>query len=136
MSGDDPKLASRIGDALSDNGLHAEAEECYTKALELDPDLAHVYNRLGISYRKQGKFDMALNLYRKALTFHPEDENLIYNIARTQWDMENYKPAAEQLARALKINPDFREARILLDAVLNKMGFRVREKGAPPDPVD
>ena len=79
---------------------------------------------------------MALNLYRKALTFHPEDENLIYNIARTQWDMENYKPAAEQLARALKINPDFREARSLRDAALITMGFRVREKGAPPDPVD
>jgi tetratricopeptide (TPR) repeat protein len=82
-----------------------------------------VYNRLGITYRRQGKLELALSLYRRALNFHPEDENLYYNIARCHWDMSQFEPAARFLAQAMKINPEFPEAKTLLDAVLQKLGY-------------
>lgn len=40
------------------------------------------YNCLGIAYRRQQKFDMAINLFNKAFHFHPRDEHLLYNVAR------------------------------------------------------
>jgi len=134
LTPEDAKLQTRIGDTLAKEGYHSESESFYQRALEIDPELAHVYNRLAISYRRQGKYDLALNLYRKALTFHPRDENLFYNIARTQWDMNELKQASETLGQALQINPEFKEAKLLLDAVLNKMGFQVSEDGTVPEP--
>lgn len=133
---DNPKdtdLQVKMGDALSDSGHFAESEEFYQRALELDPELAHVYNRLGISYRKQKKFDLALNLFGKALNFHPQDEHLLYNMAHCLWDMNSLEKSTEYLSRALKLNPEFKEAQVLLDAVLNKLGYKVSE-GAPPSP--
>jgi tetratricopeptide (TPR) repeat protein len=130
----DAELQVKIGDTLSDDDHLEEAEEFYQLALKMNPELAHVYNRLGMAYRRQKKFDQALNLYTRALTFHPEDENLHYNIARVYWEMEDFQPAAETLSKALKLNAEFAEARQLLDAVLQKLGYEMNGEGklVPP----
>lgn len=133
----DAELQVKIGDTLSEDNHLAEAEEFYQLALKMNPELAHVYNRLGMAYRRQKKFDQALNLYRRALTFHPDDENLHYNIARVHWEMEDFQPAAETLSKAMQINPEFAEARQLLDAVLQKLGYQMNENGEiVPPPED
>jgi tetratricopeptide (TPR) repeat protein len=125
---EDSGLQARIGDVLVEAGHAAEAESYYKRALEMDPELAHLYNRLGIAYRRQSKFEMAQNLYRKALAFHPEDENLIYNMARTFWEMKDYSQGVETISQALKINPEFPEAKQLLQACLKKLGVESVEQ--------
>ncbi|MFH1057119.1 MAG: tetratricopeptide repeat protein [Pseudomonadota bacterium] len=132
-SGLDPGMPAKVGDALMGAGFLEESEQYFQRALELDPELAHVYNRLGIAYRRQQKFEMALTLYGKALYFHPKDEHLLYNKARCYWDMDQYKRAAEILAKALEINPEFKEAQQLMDASLHRQGFKVSEQ-PPPGP--
>jgi tetratricopeptide (TPR) repeat protein len=132
-AGADAAMPAKVGDALMGAGYLEESEQYYQRALELDPELAHVYNRLGMAYRRQQKFDMALTLYEKALQFHPKDEHLLYNKARCYWDMDQYKRAAEILGQALRLNPDFKEAQALLDASLHRQGFKVGET-PPPDP--
>lgn len=132
-AGADPGIPAKVGDALMGAGFLEESEQYYQRALELDPELAHVYNRLGIAYRRQQKFDMALTLYDKALHFHPKDEHLLYNKARCYWDMDQYKRAAEILAKALELNPDFKDAQLLMDASLHRQGFKVSEQ-PPPEP--
>jgi hypothetical protein len=47
--------------------------------------------------------------------------------------MNSLEKSTEYLSRALKLNPEFKEAQVLLDAVLNKLGYKVSE-GAPPSP--
>jgi tetratricopeptide (TPR) repeat protein len=118
----DSKMQLKIADTLQDSENPGEAVKYYKKALELDPELAHVYNRLGITYRKNGKMELAVNLYEKALTFHPQDEHLMYNLARLYWETSEFDQAVSYLDHALEINPDFEEAALLRKACKAKVG--------------
>ncbi len=126
----DPELQAKIGDALSAEGHHAEAESFYRKAMEMDPDKVHYFNRLGIAFRKQGKFPEALELYQRVQASRSEDENLQYNMARCYYDMGQDKEAARQLVRAMKLNPEFPEAKKLLEVVLARMGYTPKSEDA------
>jgi tetratricopeptide (TPR) repeat protein len=126
---EDINFQIRLGDRLAEAGHYAEAVEFYRRALELDPSLAHTANRLGMAYRRQRRYGRALSLYQRALVFHPQDDHLHYNIARVYWEIGQWRPAAQILVRALRLNPEFREARRLLDAVLEKLGFVRDEQG-------
>jgi Tfp pilus assembly protein PilF len=47
---------------------HAErAEQAWLRALELRPGWAALYNRLGLFYREQARFEQALAMYQQAL---------------------------------------------------------------------
>ncbi len=116
-SPEDTKLQTDIGDTLAEAGHNEASEEYYRRALVMDPELAHVYNRLAIAYRRQEKYDMAIDLYYKALAFHPDDENLMYNMARCFWEMGDWDQAGEKLKQALELNPEFAAATELLQAI-------------------
>lgn len=118
---DNTQITLRAADALVGVGALEESERFYHNALEKDNSLAHVYNRLGIIYRRQKKFDQALELYTKALEYSPQDENLLYNMARSMWEMEYLTEAEAILTNALAINPQFEEAAKLLQAVKMKI---------------
>ena len=107
----------KVGDALTEAGQLDASEAFYKKALAQDPKLAHVYNRLGINYRKQNKLDLAMNLYRQALGHLPRDEHLLYNIARCYFDGGHKDHAAKVLKKALGVNPEFEEAKAFLKLV-------------------
>jgi tetratricopeptide (TPR) repeat protein len=116
----DPKnteLAVKAADSLVQIGALEESERFYQSALAVNPNMAHVYNRLGIAYRKQAKFVQALDLYTKALEYSPHDENLYYNIARNMWEMGDFDGAEDFLAKSLQIKPEFDDARRLLTVV-------------------
>ena len=114
---DNTQVSVRAADALVSIDELEKSERFYHRALEKDPNLAHVYNRLGIAYRRQKKFDQALELYQKALEYSPKDENLLYNMARSLWEMDDFAGAEDILIQALKINPNFVEATKLLQVV-------------------
>jgi tetratricopeptide (TPR) repeat protein len=125
-AGGDSEMQLKIGDALNDTGNHKEAAQYYKKALEIDPELAHVYNRLGINYRKRGRDDLSLTFYKRALAFHPDDEHLLYNLARLYWQNGDAGQAAAHLKQALDLNPAFEEAAGLLKVCQKEI-----EKNAP-----
>ncbi len=108
------ELQVQIGDAYASRGYYRESEPYYEQALRLDPELIHVYNKIGIAYRKQGKSQVALALYHKARQIAPDDENLLYNIARALIEMKKYDEARQSLTEALEINPRFKEAQALI----------------------
>lgn len=111
---DDAQLRADIGDAYADKGHYEESEGHYQAALEFDPNLAHVFNKLGIAYRRQKKYDKAFELYNNARRHHPKDENLMFNMARTQYEANQMTDAIALLEKALDISPDFKEAGLLL----------------------
>lgn len=69
--------------------------------------LADVWNRLGISLRRQHKLVEAIQEYDKAIRRMPEDENLYFNRALAQTEAELYAAAAESLDMATRINSEF-----------------------------
>jgi tetratricopeptide (TPR) repeat protein len=84
-----------------------------------------IYNRLGISLRKQGLWMEAIEAYDEAAKHSPKDENIQYNIALAFAEGDKFIQSAEKLDCALVINPElyhgkcalaFRMAEIYLKA--------------------
>jgi tetratricopeptide (TPR) repeat protein len=99
----------------------------YSKAKELIADndilltfIVQSYNRNGIRFRREGRFDKAIGEFEKALTLLPDDEGLHYNMARVHIEKKEWTRAESSIQEALKINPLFKEANDLLKYVNTK----------------
>jgi len=68
-----------LGDAIltmymkrKEKDLLPEAIRSYERAVELEPDYASAYNRLGVAYREAGRPDRAVSCWEKALELRPD----------------------------------------------------------------
>lgn len=71
-------------------------------------------NAFGIHLRKQKDFDTAAVYYRKALEVAPDDERLLFNLARVLFEKGDLAACRNTLERALGLDPEFVEARKFL----------------------
>ncbi len=88
------------------------AEKYYRRSLEMTKSsrgalCMNIYNRLGISLRKQGMWNEAVEAYFEAEKYAPKDENIQYNIALAYAEGGEQKKAVERVMQALGINPTF-----------------------------
>ena len=131
------KAFEAMGRAYKELGQPEEAEQCLNKAaeiylsseredqaeeilkeiLEVNPDTINVYNTMGVLYRKKGDYPTALKNYEKALKIHPEEPNIHYNIGRIHIEMKNLNEAKSFFNQALTLDPGFKEAREILNAI-------------------
>ena len=102
---------------LIDRGDFDKAREMYKDNETLRSLIIRQYNRSGIGYRKESKFEDALAEYKKALMVAPEDEGLHYNISRVYIERGDWAAAKEAILEALKINNAFKEGRDLLNYI-------------------
>jgi len=91
----DPKLATKY----------------YRQSLELvkssKSQLAmSIYNRLGISLRKQGLWYEAIEAYSEAAKYSPKDENIQYNMGLAYGEGDQHVEGAARMQQALYINPE------------------------------
>ena len=69
----------------------------------------HLFNEFGISLRKSGLFNEAVQYYTRALDLNKEDgedENLCYNVARAYYEMGQWTDCVEFASRTLAVNQD------------------------------
>ena len=68
------------GIIYKNRGEFSKAEECYKKAIELDPENADGYNHLGFLFCETGKdLDVAINLVNKAVQLNSNDRGYYYD---------------------------------------------------------
>ena len=101
-------MAERIATAYGEKDP-ARSESYLRKALDIKKDDlsredVRVFNKLGISLRQQGKWQEAVDVYKRALKIAPEDENLLYNIAMAYWQGEQFREARLNMEAAYAIN--------------------------------
>lgn len=77
----------------------------------------HLFNEFGIQLRKCKLYTQALQFYFRAYKLSRQDENLLYNIARTLCELDRLKSARFFLNKALALNPFFTEAESLFQYV-------------------
>ncbi len=116
---DNVEIITKVGDALLEADLGAEAEMFITRGLSNVPEEVILQNRLGIAFRIQGKYKEAIENYRSALKKTPDDENLLYNLGRAYHDNGQKEKAVLVMKQAARINPDFAAAKMYLKMVLN-----------------
>jgi tetratricopeptide (TPR) repeat protein len=103
MSLDIAEMATRFDPAM--------AAKYYRRSLEMVKNskgalAMSVYNRLGISLRKQGLWNEAIEAYAEATRHAPDDENIQFNMSLAYGEGQQYRQAAEHMRNALVINPD------------------------------
>jgi tetratricopeptide (TPR) repeat protein len=103
---------------LIDKKEYGKAKELIGANEDLLGFILHAYNALGIQARKDGDFDKAVSEFTKALAVSPDDEALLYNLARVHIGKVAWKLADEVIRQALQINPEFSEGRQLLSYIL------------------
>ena len=67
-----------------------------------------------VNLRKERNYPLAVDFYNRALDVK-EDDHLLFNLARTYYEMKNVTAAKTCLQKALEINPDLSVARQFLD---------------------
>jgi tetratricopeptide (TPR) repeat protein len=82
--------------------------------------LTRVLNQLnshGMSCRKAGSIDEAINSYESCLLVCEDDEGIYFNLARAYMEGGQAEPALQAINKALAINPDFQEGQSLLGMI-------------------
>jgi Flp pilus assembly protein TadD len=93
----DWKTLSAQGTLRAKQGKHAEAQQYYLAALQLQPDAVSVINNLALSYALDNKVDRAEELLRKAVETGHEDKRVRQNLALVL-GLEGKYTEARQLA--------------------------------------
>ncbi|MCX8044966.1 MAG: tetratricopeptide repeat protein [Desulfobacterota bacterium] len=132
-----------IGNVYLQMGEKEKAKEIFVKISTIDAIFEehnkHFFNECGIQLRKQELYDEAIRYYQKALSLSPQDEHLLFNLARALFEKGDYEQARETIYQALIINPEFKEAQVLLSFIEQKKtkeDLRRHEQSAePPHPT-
>ena len=101
------ELSLIMGDAIG-------AVTCLEQALEKDRKNAKAHFFMGKAYIKLGIIDKGLAEFKTAVSINPRDADLWYQNGLVYKDLKKYKGAGASLRNALKLNPDFNEARLAL----------------------
>jgi tetratricopeptide (TPR) repeat protein len=118
----DPELKGNIGDRFIKAGRYEEAYEYLAAAIDESPESIHFYNRIGIALRKLGKFDVAEKYFARAVKFAGRDPHLFFNLGRLYVDWKRWDKCAKAACMAIKLSPDFEEAKKMLLFANKKMG--------------
>lgn len=105
------------GDAIMAEKYFREIVE--TKAVLTSADV-HVFNRLGIALRRQGKWDQAIQEFKKILNVAKDMDIIHYNIGMAYMEGKRFREADAAFERALFIN---RDAMFSNDMVIYNMGL-------------
>jgi len=78
----------------------------FTKALELNPKLAAAYEKRGMLYYYQGKYDKVIQDYQAYLDLAPEKADAYRMLGRGYLEKGDYEPAIAHFTRAIELEPE------------------------------
>ena len=103
-------------------GNYRLAEDILTKVLKRVPDSAEIHNNLGLVFLMDGKYDEAIEHFRRAIGLDPALTDANYNLGNAFKDRKQFDDAIQFYQKALQQNPCLAEAH-------NNIGIAFYEKG-------
>ena len=95
----------RRADIYMARKMYREAVDEYRKALDEQPTSARLYNKLGISFHHQMRFDEAKKYYERASDLDEKFAQAINNLGTIHYAEGRYRRAQKTYQKALKITP-------------------------------
>lgn len=102
---DDAPVLSLYGDALWATGLFEEAEQAYTQALELEPDLPQGHHGLARTLAAKNQLDAALEEAQIALRLEPREGEFHHTAGSILERMRRYDEAVSAFSTYLSLLP-------------------------------
>lgn len=112
-----------MGDAFIRLRKYKDAIEALEKVLELSKPEEVIYEAIGHCYDRMKNYAQARFHYRKASHLAPEDSKLLYKLALTYYNEEQWTPAVKALEAALKIHKQQQEYNLLMGECKLKLGL-------------
>jgi tetratricopeptide (TPR) repeat protein len=112
-----------LGWTLHFQGKLEEAIEQCKKAIELDPDFGNPYNDIGAYLIELARYDEAIPWLERAIEAKRYDPRHYphYNLGRVYVAKEMYTRAREYFERALRIEPQYAQAKEALDNLRRRL---------------
>lgn len=120
---DEQQIKATFGLGLTylEQGDTASADQVFRRLSKLEGAFGeqhkHLFNEFGIKLRMNGMYVQALKHYARALHLSKDDEHIMYNLGRVYFEKGNLRSSWIFLARALKKNPGFTQARELFEHI-------------------
>ncbi|KNC21821.1 putative Bardet-Biedl syndrome 4 protein [Lucilia cuprina] len=93
----------------------------YREIAALKPDIAELWNNIGLCFFKKQKFIVAISSLRKAIWLSPLNYNALYNLSLIYITAQQYASAFHTLAAAINLRKDNAECYMLLGICLRKL---------------
>lgn len=119
------------GNTLWSQGKLNEAEQQFTRALNMEPDSGLVHARLANLYLTQNKTDKAVKAFQSAITNDPENARLFLGIAIAYLHQSYYQMAESMVNHAIQLDPELENGQKLkayIDAKKERMSFHPLSK--------
>lgn len=112
---------------FSEKGYYEKAIELFDGCIELgrltNESLARTYRNIGITRKKEGKYEEAIKNYNMALSLEPRDPWDDYVNRGNSWsELGEYKKAFEDYDRAIELKPNYNEVYFNRGIVYEKQG--------------
>lgn len=108
--------------AAEDRGDLDEADALYSRALDVDPQLAAAMTNLGNLRHRSGDIAGARAMYERALMHDPSQAEARYNLGNLLEDLGEHDLAIAELKRVTQAAPDFADAHYNLGLALVRVG--------------
>lgn len=112
----DADLQEALGVLYNLSGEYDKAVDCYRSAVQVDPQNAKLWNRLGASLANGSRSVEAVEAYQQALQLQPGFIRVRYNVGVCCMNLKAYKEGAEHLLTALTMQAHTNAARELPNA--------------------
>ncbi|SAK72362.1 tetratricopeptide repeat protein [Caballeronia temeraria] len=99
-------LYNQLGDLLSGQARHSEAERAFLQAVSIDPAFVAAHNNLGNLFVTIGRFDEAEAAYRKALALRPDFAEAHGNLGGLMHTLKRVDEAERAYRQALSLRAD------------------------------
>ena len=103
---DNADIYNNLGVAYSCLGNFEQAENYYTKAIELDPEIAQAYINLSDLYYKAGDLASALGTLQRGSYELRDNLAIAHLLARVYIEDQRWDDAIDELERVLDGEPD------------------------------
>jgi tetratricopeptide (TPR) repeat protein len=103
-------LISAIQENTADPDLDAAIANLIAQDMPSGSEYKFLFTEFGMALRRKKKVKLALLCHMRALNFAPNDENVLFNVARTEYELGRIDKAEERLNKALLVNPSFSAA--------------------------
>lgn len=119
---DNPDIYNNMGVAYSYTGDFEHAENCFVKAIELNPELAQAYINLSDLYFKAGDLPSAIGTLQRGSYELDNNLTLAHLLARVYIEDQRYEDAIVELERVLDGEPENYDAYYDLGHVCFEIG--------------